>query len=71
MAPLREALATKVRERNGYTVSPQQVIVTQGGVEALYASLLDARRAPATRFSSPTPPGRTSCSWPACRTSPR
>ena len=40
IAPLREALAAKVRERNGYTVTPQQVIVTQGGVEALYASLL-------------------------------
>ncbi len=38
--PLREALATKVRERNGYTVAPQQTIVTQGGVEAIYASLL-------------------------------
>ncbi len=37
---LREALAVKVRERNGYTVTPQQTIVTQGGVEALYASLL-------------------------------
>ena len=32
---LREALAVKVRERNGYTVTPHQTIVTQGGVEAL------------------------------------
>jgi aspartate aminotransferase len=40
IAPLREALAVKVRERNGYTVTPQQTVVTQGGVEALYASLL-------------------------------
>jgi aspartate/methionine/tyrosine aminotransferase len=42
--PLREALATKVRERNGYTVTPQQTIVTQGGVEALFASLLTLTR---------------------------
>jgi aspartate aminotransferase len=45
IAPLREALATKVRERNGYVVAPQQTIVTQGGVEALYASLLTLTRA--------------------------
>jgi aspartate/methionine/tyrosine aminotransferase len=44
MASLREALATKVRERNGYTVTPQQTIVTQGGVEAIYASLLTLTR---------------------------
>jgi aspartate aminotransferase len=44
IAPLREALATKVRERNGYTVTPQQTIVTQGGVEALFASLLTLTR---------------------------
>jgi aspartate aminotransferase len=37
---LRAALATKVRKRNGYAVAPEQVIVTQGGVEAMYASLL-------------------------------
>jgi aspartate/methionine/tyrosine aminotransferase len=37
---LREALAVKVRERNGYRVTPEQVIVTHGGVEAIYASLL-------------------------------
>jgi len=37
---LREALAVKVRERNGYSVTPEQTIVTQGGVEAIYASLL-------------------------------
>ena len=37
---LREALAAKVHARNGYSVTPQQTIVTQGGVEALYASLL-------------------------------
>lgn len=38
--PLREALAEKVRERNGYLVVPEQTIVTQGGVEAIYAALL-------------------------------
>lgn len=37
---LREALAEKVRSRNGYEVTPEQVIVTQGGVEALYSVLL-------------------------------
>ncbi|GAC1341255.1 MAG: pyridoxal phosphate-dependent aminotransferase [Candidatus Dormibacteria bacterium] len=37
---LREALAVKVQERNGYSVEPFQTIVTQGGVEAIYASLL-------------------------------
>jgi aspartate aminotransferase len=42
--PLREALATKVGERNGYTATPEQTIVTQGGVEALYASLLTLTR---------------------------
>ncbi len=44
IGPLREAIAAKVRERNGYTVTPQQVIVTQGGVEALFASLLTLAR---------------------------
>ena len=41
---LREALSVKVRERNGYSVTPQQTIVTQGGVEAIYASLLTLTR---------------------------
>jgi aspartate/methionine/tyrosine aminotransferase len=41
---LREALATKVRERNGYSVAPEQVIVAQGGVEGIYASLLALTR---------------------------
>ena len=40
VAVLREALAAKVGDRNGYSATPQQVIVTQGGVEALFASLL-------------------------------
>lgn len=37
---LREALAEKVLRRNGYQVGVEQVIVTQGGVEALYSVLL-------------------------------
>ena len=41
---LREALATKVRERNGFSVAPEQVIVAQGGVEAIYSSLLALTR---------------------------
>lgn len=42
---LREALATKVRERNGYTVAPEQVIVSQGAVEGIYVTLLALTRA--------------------------
>jgi aspartate aminotransferase len=37
---LRDALAAKVRERNGYTVAAEQVVVSQGGVEGVFASLL-------------------------------
>lgn len=37
---LREALTEKIRSRNGYWVIPEHVIVTQGGVEALYSVLL-------------------------------
>ena len=37
---LREALAEKVTRRNGYEVRPDQVVVTQGGVQALYLTLL-------------------------------
>lgn len=37
---LREALADKVIRRNGYGVRPDQVVVTQGGVQALYLVLL-------------------------------
>ncbi len=33
---LREALAEKVRRRNGYEARPEQVLVTQGGIQALY-----------------------------------
>lgn len=37
---LREALATKVGERNGYKIAPEQVVLAQGGIEAIFASLL-------------------------------
>ena len=37
---LREALADKVTRRNGYEARPDQVVVTQGGIEALYLVLL-------------------------------
>ena len=33
---LRAALAEKVARRNGYEASPDQVLVTQGGIQALY-----------------------------------
>jgi aspartate aminotransferase len=36
---LREALAEKVARRNGYEASPDQVVVTQGGIQALYLVL--------------------------------
>jgi aspartate aminotransferase len=37
---LREALADKVTRRNSYEVRPDQVVVTQGGIQALYLVLL-------------------------------
>ncbi len=37
---LREALAHKVHERNSYSVTPDQTIVTQGGIQAIYLALL-------------------------------
>jgi aspartate aminotransferase len=37
---LREALADKVTRRNGYEARPDQVVVTQGGIQALYLVLL-------------------------------
>src|SRR5918997_1910914 len=37
---LREALADKVTRRNGYEAHPDQVVVTQGGIQALYLVLL-------------------------------
>ena len=36
---LREALAEKVTRRNGYGTRPEQVVVTQGGIQALYLAL--------------------------------
>src|SRR3990170_3736689 len=36
---LREALAEKVTRRNGYGARPEQVVVTQGGIQALYLTL--------------------------------
>jgi aspartate/methionine/tyrosine aminotransferase len=36
---LREALAEKIRSRNGYDVSPNDVVVTNGGVEGIFAAL--------------------------------
>jgi aspartate aminotransferase len=36
---LREALADKVTRRNGYEAHPDQVVVTQGGIQALYLVL--------------------------------
>lgn len=37
---LREALVDKVARRNGYEARPDQAVVTQGGVQALYSTLL-------------------------------
>jgi aspartate aminotransferase len=37
---LREALAEKLRRRNGIPIEPGQVVVTHGAVEALFTSLL-------------------------------
>ena len=36
---LREALADKVTRRNGYRARPERVVVTQGGIQALYLTL--------------------------------
>jgi len=36
---LRDALVEKIRTRNGYAVTRDQVVVTAGGVEALYTSM--------------------------------
>lgn len=35
---LREALAGKIAARNGYEITPKSIVVTNGGVEALFAS---------------------------------
>ena len=39
IAPLREALAKKVFERNGIEVQPEQIVVSAGGMQALLNSL--------------------------------
>src|SRR5271154_4309627 len=36
---LRDALAEKLRARNGFLVPPERIVVTAGGVEALFTSL--------------------------------
>src|SRR5918998_1359782 len=36
---LREALADKIARRNGYGIRPEQVVVTQGGIQGLYLAL--------------------------------
>jgi aspartate aminotransferase len=40
IAPLRRALARKLQNDNGYRVDPEQIIVTNGGIEALYVTFL-------------------------------
>ncbi|MFK0004881.1 pyridoxal phosphate-dependent aminotransferase [Paenarthrobacter sp. NPDC090522] len=37
--PLREALADKIKRVNGFDVSPESIVVTNGGVEALFVAL--------------------------------
>ena len=37
--PLRDAIAEKVRSRNGFDTSTEQVIVSAGGMQALYVAL--------------------------------
>ena len=37
---LRAALADKIRERNGFTVDPGQVVLANGGAQGIYASLV-------------------------------
>ncbi|HUZ24482.1 MAG TPA: aminotransferase class I/II-fold pyridoxal phosphate-dependent enzyme [Streptosporangiaceae bacterium] len=40
VAELREAIADKIRRSNGYVASRDDVVVTAGGVQALYLSML-------------------------------
>lgn len=37
---LREAISAKVRDRNGIEAPPERIVVTSGGVEALYSTML-------------------------------
>src|SRR3954454_9355758 len=39
IAPLREAIAAKVCERNGLHAAPEQVVVSAGGMQALHVAL--------------------------------
>jgi aspartate/methionine/tyrosine aminotransferase len=57
---LREALAEKVTRRNGYGTRPDQVVVTQGGIQALYLTLR-ALLAPGDEVLLPDP------AWPNYR----
>lgn len=36
---LRDALAAKIKERNGYSVSPGQVVVTQGATQGIFTTM--------------------------------
>jgi aspartate aminotransferase len=57
---LREALADKVAQRNGYEARPEQVVVTQGGIQALYL-VLRALLGPGDEVMLPDP------AWPNFR----
>jgi aspartate aminotransferase len=57
---LREALADKVTRRNGYEARPDQVVVTQGGIQALYL-VLSALLEPGDEVLLPDP------AWPNFR----
>jgi aspartate/methionine/tyrosine aminotransferase len=51
---LRQALAEKVRTRNGYDVRPEQVVVTQGATQGIFAALL-ATTEPGDGILAPDP----------------
>ena len=57
---LREALADKVTRRNGFEARPDQVVVTQGGIQALYL-VLSALLEPGDEVLLPDP------AWPNFR----
>jgi aspartate aminotransferase len=57
---LREALADKVTRRNGYEARPDQVVVTQGGIQALHL-VLSALLEPGDEVLLPDP------AWPNFR----
>ena len=67
---LREALAEKVTRRNGYEARSEQVVVTQGGIQALYLALR-ALLEPGDEVLLPDPAWPNyrmiaTCSAPAC-----